>query len=130
VVKLFGIDIAKEVASGISAAGGVLDVTFTNYTRGTRSATQPTAGISTSATTFTAKGFVDDYTDRQIDGTQIQRGDRRVSILGGTISPAGAPQPGARVEVVDGESEVLTIVEGGVQTDPARALFVCQCRES
>lgn len=125
--KLFGLDIDKLVADGIKQAGGVLDVSFTNYVKGTRSATQPSGGTSSTPKKFTAQGFVEEYKDSQIDGEVVVRGDRKVVILGATVSPAGAPAPGATVTV---DEETTTIVEDGVTSDPARATYVCQVRKS
>lgn len=120
--------IRNLVGSSMVKSGSPINVTFTNYTTGTRSTAQPTAGSTPTPTSYTAKGFVDSYDDRQIDGTRVQAGDRRVLILGSTVIPAGGePEPGGTIEV-DGES--LTIVKEGVKADPAKATFTCQSRKA
>lgn len=121
--KLFGVDIAKEVAGAISAAGGVLDATLTVVTPGERSAAARTAGVPEATRPLRCKGFVDNYRETQVDGTRVQVGDRKVVLLGDTIAGGVAPKPNDEVTI---ESTTFRIVN--VTRDPAGATYECQVR--
>lgn len=124
--KLFGIDIAKEVADAIKGAGGVLDATLIVVTAGERSASDPTAGVEEKDRGIRCKGFVDVYRESQIDGTRIQMGDRKVVLLGKTIANGTvAPKPNDRITI---EGQTMKIVQDGVTRDPASATYACQVR--
>lgn len=120
-MKLFGVDIAKEIASGM--AGGLLPAQLVRSTPGTRDPLDPTAGTAPSTSTFSCRGFLDEYADDQFDGTSVLRGDRKALLLGGTLPASVAPQPGDRVKI---EGRTFSIVN--VQRDPAAATYVCQAR--
>lgn len=121
--KLFGVDIAK--ALNRAAGSGLLALTVERTTHGDRTASDPTGGKAERSSSSTGRGFVEDYTDREIDGKDVQRGDRKVSILGASLTPSIVPRPG---DVITIEGESVAIVEGGVKTDPAKALYLCQAR--
>ena len=121
--RLFGVDIAGEVNKAMGA--GLLPVTVTKRTPGSRTSGSLTAGTNPTTTVLRGRGFAEDYQDAQVDGTQIQRGDRKVLILGASLKPAGVPEPGDKVTV---EGETGYIVEDGVKRDPAAAAYVCQVR--
>lgn len=121
--KFLGVDIAGLVNKNLGRRLGT--VSLRHYTPGTRSATDPTAGNAPRASTHQARGFFDDYRDREIDGTNVQRGDRRVVLIGDSISPRVTPAPGDEI-TLDGETS--RIVEGGVRSDPAKATYTCQTR--
>ncbi len=119
--NLFGVDIAGEVNRGLGP--GLLDATLTSVTPGTRTGGSLTAGTNPTTTTHTAKGFLEDYKDFQIDGTIVQRGDRICVLLGASINPAVVPTAGDRVNI---ESEDFNIVNVG--RDPAAATYTMQVR--
>ncbi len=131
--KLFGVDIAAEINRGLGP--GLLDAVLTKVTGGARTTGSLTGGTNPTTTTHVAKGFLEEYTDFQIggtannrstdvvDGTLIQRGDRKVILLGDSINPAVVPTAGDLVTI---EGEVFNIVR--VQRDPAAATYTMQVR--
>lgn len=119
--KLFGIDIAAEVHREISP--GLLDATLTVVTPGTRTVGNLTGGTQPTTTTHTAKGFLEDYEDAQVDGTIVQRGDRACILIANSIAPTAIPTTGDRVNI---ESEDFNIVN--VKRDPAAAIYTMQVR--
>jgi len=121
--KLFGVDIAAQINRGMGS--GLPEITLRRETLGERDASNPTAGPAKATQTVRGRGCVDSYSDRERAGTDMQEGDRRISILGDSLSPATTPEPGDVISIL-GES--VRIVDGGVTTDPARALFVCRSR--
>ena len=120
--KLFGIDIAKVVADSIKAAGDLLDATLISITPGTATDADPNLVASTQ-TTHTCKGFIDKYRDDQIDGTIIRKGDRKVTLLGDTISPSVAPKTNDQV-IIEGDTYDVQ----NVDRDPAGATYELQSR--
>ncbi len=120
--KLFGLDIAKIVADSIKSAGGVLDATLISVTPGTGTDAEPNS-FKPTTTTHSARGFIDDYRDSQVDGTIVRRGDRRVTLLGATISPPVAPKTNDRVTI-----EGFTFDVQKVRRDPAGATYELQVR--
>ncbi len=73
-------------------------------------------------------GFVETYEDREIDGTEILRSDRRVTLLSNSI---------ANGTIVPGRRDYVTIEDNGTATkfrivnvgsDPANATYWCQAR--
>lgn len=126
--KLFGVDIAKVVHDAMSS--GLTDVVLVHYTPGTRDATDPTAGNEPTSTRHTAKGFRDEYLERQIDGTNIRRGDRKVVLIAESINPPVAPAPGDEVTHLGVTARIVGdgFRDSGVATDPAGATYVCQVR--
>jgi hypothetical protein len=119
--RLFGVDIAAEINRGLGP--GLLDATLTVVTGAARTAGSLTGGTNPTTTSHTAKGFLDDYKDFQIDGTIVQRGDRMVVLLGASIDPAAVPTAGDRVTI---EGESFNIVN--VERDPAAATYTMQVR--
>lgn len=117
---LFGIDIAGLVYDNM--ADGLLDATLHVRTPGVRTPGDPTAGTNPTEVTEGCKGFVDDYTERQMEQEHIRLGDRKVLLLGKGLTP---PKPDDYITI---ESVKYAIV-GPVKRDPAAATFVCQCRK-
>ena len=118
---IFGADIAGKIYRGFK--NKVFDITLTKVAPGTRTPGTLTGGTNPTETVHTVKGFVNDYTDYQIDGTIIQRGDRKVVILGGSLSNGTVPEPNDKVTA---ESEQRVIIN--VERDPASATYICQVR--
>jgi hypothetical protein len=120
---LFGLDIAGIVADAIDQAGGLLDVTLTKKTPGTRDPNDLTAGTHPTSTPYACEGVVSDYAARLIDSTLVATGDRRVVILGATLPPDIVPAPGDQVTI-----ESLTYDVVRVTRDPAAASYELQVR--
>lgn len=120
---IFKADIAGKLNNAMG--GLVFDITLTKVEPGTRTPGALTGGTNATETAHTVKGFVDEYQDKHIDGTLIQRGDRKVIILGGSLPSGVVPEPSDKITA---EGETRTIVEDGVKRDPAGATYVCQVR--
>lgn len=120
--QLFGLDIAQIVADSIASAGDVQDVTLIKVTPGTRTPGRLTGGTNPSETTHTARGFRDSLTTLR-PGTLVENASAVVYILGATIAGGQVPEPNDRITI---GGLTFTIVEGGVSTDPADALYLCQ----
>lgn len=126
---LFGIDIAQLVADNIGP--GVLPLTLVKREPGSRTPGSLSAGTNPTTTSHTGRGFISDYSEVQIgqqagggEGrTLVQRGDRRVIILGNTLSPAAVPEPGDRVTIEGDEYSIVNVMR-----DPAAATYTCQVR--
>lgn len=119
--KLFGKDIAGKVAGALGKH--LLPATLTSKTPGTRTAGSLSAGTNSDSTQASARGIIDDYDSAQIDGTLIQKDDRKVLLLGGTISGGVVPKPGDQVAI---EGSTYNVVR--VARDPAAATYTLQVR--
>ena len=120
--KLLGVNMAAEIAKGFK--GLLLPGTLTKSTPGTRSTTDITGGTNPTEAVFTFEGFVEDYSDKTIAETLIQEGDRKISILRGSLSDTTQiPEPHDALSI---ESEAYEVIR--VMRDPAGAIFECQSR--
>lgn len=122
-------NVAKVIAQNFAKYGkdvGVKGCTLVKVINGTRTAGALSAGTNQTTTSHSATGMVSDYSDADIDGTQIVRGDRQVAIFGASIQGGAVPAPNDQV-LIGGET--LRIVDKGVGSDPIRAVFLCQCRK-
>lgn len=122
--KLFGLDIAKLVATSIAGAGGVLDATLIITANGTRNPSDLTAGTNVTETSYPCKGFVDEYGTKNAKGDLVHQVEWKVSLLGATLPEGIVPVPSARVTIDGGD---LTII-GPVSADPAEALYTFKAR--
>ncbi len=122
--SLFGVPIAKVLASAMGA--GLLPATLIRKTAGTRTPGALTGGQNDGDTTatYSCRGFIDSYSQRHAKGSLIQEGDRKITLLGGTLPDTIDPQPGDQITI---EGGTYTIV-GPVDRDPAAATFECQGR--
>lgn len=121
--KFLGVDVAKLVNRHI---GSRLDpATLYHATVGERDEDDPLAGREERRTQHAARGFFEEYADARIDGTTILRGDRKVILIGDSISPPVRPMPGDEILLL---GERVRIVEHGVSSDPARATYTCHTR--
>ncbi len=118
---IFRADIAGEIYKGFK--GQVFDVVLTKVVPGVRTPGSLTAGTNPVETGYTGEGFVDDYKEYQIDGTIIQRGDRKVVIFGASLPSGVIPEVNDKNTA---EGLVRTIVN--VERDPAGATYLCQSR--
>lgn len=120
--KLFGIDIAAEVHKEVSK--GLLDATLHSIVPGTPGA-DLTAGNNPVTTDHACKGFVDEYSEKLVDGNRIRAGDKKILLIGNSINGgATVPKAGDGVTI---EGERYDIV-GVPQRDPAAATYVLQGR--
>ena len=118
---IFGADIAGKILAGLGPM--VFDYTFVKVIEGTRNPADPTAGTNPTTANHAVKGFMATYRDHQIDGTVIQRGDRKGSLLGASFPAGVVPEPNDKVTA---EGQTWYIIN--VQRDPAGAVYACQLR--
>ena len=105
-------DIQSIVNSALAPL--LLDLTVTKVTEG---AYVPGTGRTNTETDYSCKGFVEMDAKRYIDLGLIQRGDRAVTILQGSLSIS--PADGDKVTVRSVESVVQSVAQ-----DPAQATWV------
>ncbi len=119
--KLFGVDIAALLKKNM--ATGLLPVKLIKETPGARDAANLTAGQPLVPKSYNCRGFTEEYKLSEVDGTTIQRGDKKILILGDTLPKGILPVANDRVEC-----EKITYVIVGVGRDPAAATYTCQVR--
>jgi hypothetical protein len=119
--NLFGIDIAGIINKEMGPL--LLPVVLIKSVKGTRTTGNLSGGVQPISTSYNARGFISDYTDREVDGTLVVTGDRKVCILGASISSSKIPQGNDKVTV---EGYTYKIVR--VKRDPAAATYTCQVR--
>lgn len=122
--------IAKQIYKAMKAAKLTLPATLIKVTPGTRTPGSLTGGTNPSTTSYAASGFVADYSDDDIDGTLVIRGDRKISLFGSSFPAGVVPEPEDKITITDpsGVSRTYRIVPKGVTTDPAGAVYTCQGR--
>lgn len=74
-------------------------------------------------TTYACRGMVSDYTEFQINGKNIQVGDRKILIIANTLATGIVPVPDDHI-VAQGETYLII----QVVRDPATATYLCQVR--
>lgn len=114
--SFFGVDIAKLIADGVAAAGGVDDITLRKVTAGTRTPGNLTGGTNPTYIDYEGKGFQYSTADGRVSASLVEAGDKIVVLLGHTFD--AKPEVSDEV-VVDGVS--LTI--RAVDQDPASATY-------
>lgn len=120
-IKLFGEDISDLIHREMSS--GLLPATLHKIAQGTRVAGSLSAGRETTTTSHAARGFVEDYEDRFVDGTVVQRGDRLVTLIGDSVADGAIPRVGDQITI---EGVLHTVIN--VKRDPAAATYACQSR--
>lgn len=119
---LFGIDIAQQLANAMGP--GLLPGTLVKITHGNRVDGSLTAGRAATTASYTYKGILDDYTDRQREDSLIQLGDRKALILTKTLSDISIePVPGDQITMSGDTYRIIKVTR-----DPADATFECQVR--
>lgn len=122
--KLLGVDIPKIVATSLP---GMYKGTLTARTPGTRTVGNPGGGTNPTSTTYTFKGFASKYVQSSRDLVRVA--DFTVLVLGATLKPRGRPpRPGDKIQLTGDPqlgSRVATIIEQGVDRDPAGATYTC-----
>lgn len=128
--RLFGVDIAGEVAKGLGP--GLLDAVLIQITEGSRDVNNPTAGKSASERKLPCKGMISDNVSHFLDNknilgqgdtTRARVGDKNILLLGATIPGGKFPKPDDKVKI---EGETFRIVR--VLRDPAAATYQCLAR--
>lgn len=111
-------ELAQVLGDALIAAGIPYDVTLKRTTPGTGDPWDPDSGV---VADYPGKGFLDQYTEDERDGTLIAAGDVRVFVVVSTLTVE--PVPGDRIEA---RGKVYSIVNVGA--DPARAQWELQAR--
>jgi len=119
--KLFGVDIAAELNKAMGS--GMFPAVLHKVAAGTRTAGQLTGGNNPAQTNFAARGIVYDYHNKEIDGTNVLRSDRKVLLLGDTIAGKQVPEVKDRITIEGATHEIVD-----VDRDPAWATYICQVR--
>jgi hypothetical protein len=121
--KLFGVNISKLVHKNMSK--GLLAATLTKKSSGERTSGSLTSGKAKTDSTHECKGFVDTYSDRELqDAKNIQASDRKILIIGDSITPAAVPEKGDEITILGRTYRIV----GPVMSDPAAATYIIQGR--
>jgi hypothetical protein len=119
-VSFFGVDIAKLIADGVAAAGGVDDITLRKVTAGTRTPGSLTSGTNPTTVDYEGKGFQSSKGDTRLGDTLIQDEERVLVLLGHTFDAS----PEVNDEVVyQGTALTIRLVD----RDPASATWTVVC---
>lgn len=119
--NLFGIDIATQMAEILSPV--TFDQVLIKIST-ERDATDRTL-MNRSETSYSCKGFVDNYSSENIRSTSVQITDVKIVILVATLPSGIVPEPGDKIEA---EGTTYTIPEDGVIRDAAAATYECRGR--
>jgi hypothetical protein len=118
--SFFGVNIAKLIADGVAAAGGVDDITLRKVTAGTRTPGSLTSGTNPTSVDYTGKGFQSSKGDTRLGDTLIQDEERILVLLGHTFDAS----PEVNDEVVyQGTALTIRLVD----RDPASATWTVVC---
>jgi hypothetical protein len=136
-LKLFGIDIAKTVYTGIKAVGNVVPLTLVKVTPGTRTPAAPLDGTNPTEASHPGHGFGSDPAEEtrghlNTPGDIYQVRVTEISILAASLPAGIEPTPNDKVvfaATIPGIGGLAgTWYLEKVKTDPARAMFICQAR--
>lgn len=116
--------IATQVASALTSAGLTLPATLIKVTPGDRVPGRVSGGTNPTTTSYAAQGLVDSYATALIDGTLIQENDRKILLLGASITSGAIPTNGDQITIEGGTYRVIN-----VSRDPAAATYICQARQ-
>lgn len=116
---LFNINLPGIINSAMGSL--LLSGTLIRVTRGSRTDGSLTSGPSATETSYSFKGFYEEYRDGTVDGVLIKNGDRKVMLLAASCSVV--PSVGDKV-TLDGETRLIV----DIKTDPAKATYSCQVR--
>lgn len=121
-VELFDIDIPAIVNGALSE--GLLDATLTRRTPGTRDTGDITGGTQPTQNPFTAKGFIEDFTDKELESTDVEIGDRKITLIALSIQGLQVPEVGDKVFILN---ETWNIMR--VDSDPVNATYTLTARQ-
>lgn len=125
-------DLAALLAANLTKYGGdigVKDLTLIKIAPGVRTPGEENKGTNPTSTPYPASGWIELFTDRQINGTLIRAGDRKLSILGATLPDGIVPAPNDKVTIVDIDGVQRTLrIEGQIGADGVGAVFTLIAR--
>lgn len=116
---LFGVNIASVLNQAMGS--GLLSASLTKVVAGSRDPLNPTGGQQSTYTTYIGRGFVEMYAERDIDESLVEQGDRKIILLGASLS--AVPQTNDRLLIEGDEFRIVRVTR-----DPAAATYVCQAR--
>lgn len=119
--KLFGIDVAGIVNKEMGKL--LLPVTLQKVSTQTRTTDNLSGGTNPEFTNYSGKGFIEDYNDYVSANSGVERGDKKITVLGGSLSTNIKPAANDRIII---EGSTYNIVR--VKRDPAGATYECQSR--
>lgn len=122
--NLFGADIAGQIAAGLGHH--LLGFQLLKTVEGTRSSADIAAGKQPSTKSFSCRGILESFSARQIDGTIVKSGDRKIMILGGTLPNGIVPSVQDKV-LAEGSTYTITAL---VERDPDAASYTLAGRGS
>lgn len=99
--------------------------TLIKVTNATRTAGAVSAGLNPTEASYSARGWIEAYDAKYIDGTAIKQDDRRISLLGATIASGQVPVQGDKVTI----EGVTYRVIGVPNRDPDAAVYELQGRK-
>lgn len=117
--KLFGVDIAGEIAKAFS--GQLRSGTLTKKNPGTRTVGQLTGGTKPKTTEHTFEGFVENKSVRR-SGEISAEPMAVLTIIGDSVKPAAKPEVNDLAVIDSLEFEITEILA----VDPAEATFECR----
>ena len=110
----FGLDLPAIVGAGLDSVAK--DATLLVVTIGARNATS-TKGLSVTKTSVPCRGYVEDFSESQIDGSLVTRKDRLVTLFASSL---GSTVPKERDEVtIEGDTYKIQ----RVSRDPAGIVY-------
>ena len=118
-------EIAAIVGEAIPAAGLTRPAVLIKVTEGTPIPGRTSGGSNPVLTSFPCEGIEASLGALQLAGTLIPGVQIAIKLFGTTIGSGAIPEPGDRITI---QGTTYTIVDGGVDRDPARAVYTCQCR--
>lgn len=119
--NIFGVDLAGIIHNVLSPM--VFDQTLTKVT----SARDPSNSSKMTKTEvdYPCKGFIDESSEHAKKGTNIDSSNKFIIIIGKSLPTGVTPEHGDKILA---ESRTFTIVDGGVDRDPAGATYTCQSK--
>jgi len=118
---IFRVKLAQRIDRAFR--GLTFTIMLSKVVAGSRTAGSLTGGTNNTRTSHSARGFVEDFSAREINGTSIRSGMRRIILFGASISGGVEPSSG---DFLTAENQVYIVTN--VQRDPAGATFTCVVR--
>lgn len=120
--RLFGVDVAREV--GRATRRQLLRIKLIKVTATTRTPTNLAGGRNPTRRPYTCDGIVEDYDEKQIDGTLVKVGDRQFLLIADSLPSSVRP---AQSDEIEHQGVTYSLMR--VRSDPAEATFTCQGRK-
>ena len=121
---IFGIDLAGILDQAFEDAGGSFACTLIKERAKARDPMDPTAGRELVPVNIPARGFLD-LRKRKAGEDAVERTKGVFVIFGASLPAAEEPMPGDKI-VSPTEGKTYTILEAGVERDPAGATYECE----